>query len=124
MRRPGRGPLGLHDGKLLVQFSYFVPHRLAADCANYTDKTVLRNPRNPRLSTRTGLHWCNDSRSRFAELCLRNYDIRLHVIEFYNRLTVGPGYDPVKWQLHAGDLAIIGIVDLNGDGAHGSVAVT
>src|SRR5688572_33169942 len=44
-------------------------------------------------------------------------DVRPRLVQLNRRLSVRPGRDPVKGKLDAGHLAVIGVVDLDGNGA-------
>ena len=53
-----------------------------------------------------------DERLRRGELCRVDRDVRLHLVEGDRVLPVGPGDDDLERHLHAGDVTVIGVVDL------------
>src|SRR5262245_54027352 len=76
-----------------------------------------------RSLRRPGFDRRHDSRRGFAELGGLDGHVRLYIREFHDGLAVGPGHDRAERQLDSGDLAIIGIVNLNRHRADRRVAI-
>src|SRR5258705_359691 len=79
------------------------------DCGLYT-------PRSRTLSRRRGRR-LRFRRRRLRELRRRDAHVRLDLAELDRRAAVGPGNHSLERHFHAGDVAVIGIVDLRRDDA-------
>src|SRR5206468_7204917 len=67
------------------------------------------------MMTLTTFEW-----SRLRELRSIDSDVGPHLFQRKGVLSIRPSHQDAKRQLHAGDLAIIGVVDLGGYRAHRS----
>ena len=62
-------------------------------------------------------------RSGCGELRRGDLDIRLHIAQLNDRAAIGPGPDHVERNLDSRDHAIVRVIDLRGNDAHGGVAI-
>src|SRR5258705_6265029 len=95
----------------LILIAFFLPLEDIGliDCGLYTPKSrTLSRRRSRRLRL---------PRRRFRELRRRDAHVRLDLAELDRRAAVGPGNHSLERHFHAGDVAVIGIVDLRRDDA-------